>query len=84
MSRRLALRPHARLAVCAWKSACISRKSGPGVPPANGPPSSVVIASTSFVDDVSHISSAASASAFGTGRVSKGMPASRANSHVAP
>ena len=40
---------------------------GPGTPPANGLPSSVVTASTSFVDDESHISSAASASAFDTG-----------------
>ncbi len=65
-----------------WKRACIRRKTGPGRPPANGLPSTVVTASTSFVDDDSHISSAPSASALGTGRISKGRPASRANSSV--
>ena len=49
----------------------------------NGLPSTVVIASTSLVDDDSHISSAASASALGTGRMTSGTPASRANSIVA-
>ena len=74
-------------AVAAATSACAPgtarascRKTGPGLPPANGWPSTVVIASTSLVDDDSHISSAASASACGTGRISSGMPASRANS----
>ena len=46
-----------------------------GLPPANGLPSTVVMAITSLVDDESHISSAASASALGTGRTTRGTPA---------
>ena len=59
------------------------RNTGPGTPLPKGLPSSVVIASTSLVDDDSHISSAESASSRRTGRISIGMPASRANSSVA-
>ena len=51
------------------------RNTGPGLPPPKGLPSTVVIASTSFVDDDSHISSAAIAAARGgTGRTTSGVP----------
>jgi hypothetical protein len=59
------------------------RNIGPGPPLPNGLPSSVETASTSLVDDDSHISSADIASSRDTGRTSIGMPASRANSCVA-
>ena len=51
------------------------RNTGPGLPPPKGLPSTVVIASTSLVDDDSHISSAAIAAARGgTGRTTSGVP----------
>jgi len=66
-----------------WNTAQSLRNTGPGTPPPNGLPSSVVMATTSFVEDDSHISSAASASARVIGRISTGIPAPRANSIAA-
>ena len=58
-----------------WNASQTRRNTGPGLPPPNGRPSTVVMASTSFVDDDSHISSAAIASACVTARTSNGTPA---------
>src|ERR1022692_1668682 len=75
--------PNVFLGLLDWKSWYILRNTGPGAPPAKGLPSTVVTASTSLVDDDSHISSAANASSRGIGRTSTASPPSRANSNAA-